>query len=69
VRRIQEFTYPWPDGSTLVLHSDGVALRWDLDAYPDVICRHPALIAGVLYRDFRRPHDDATVVVARAGTA
>jgi anti-sigma regulatory factor (Ser/Thr protein kinase) len=64
VRRIQEFTYPWPPGSTLVLHSDGLTSHWSLDGYPGVIRRHPGLIAGLLYRDFRRPHDDVTVVVA-----
>ena len=64
VRRIQEFTYPWPPGSTLVLHSDGLTSQWNLDGYPGVIRCHPGLIAGLLYRDFRRPHDDVTVVVA-----
>jgi anti-sigma regulatory factor (Ser/Thr protein kinase) len=64
VRRIQEFTYPWPSGSTLVLHSDGLTSHWSLDGYPGVIRRHPGLIAGLLYRDFRRAHDDVTVAVA-----
>ena len=64
VRRIQEFTYPWPPRSTLVLHSDGLTSHWSLDGYPGVIRCHPGLIAGLLYRDFRRPHDDVTVVVA-----
>ena len=64
VRRFQEFTYPWPAGSTLVLHSDGLTSHWSLDGYPGVIRRHPGLIAGLLYRDFRRAHDDVTVVVA-----
>jgi hypothetical protein len=67
VRRVQEFTYPWPAGSTLVLHSDGLISHWSLDAYPGVIRCHPALIAGVLYRDFRRPLDDVTVVVTSPG--
>jgi anti-sigma regulatory factor (Ser/Thr protein kinase) len=64
VRRFQEFAYPWPAGSTLVLHSDGLASHWSLDGYPGVIRHHPGVIAGVLYRDFRRSHDDVTVVVA-----
>jgi anti-sigma regulatory factor (Ser/Thr protein kinase) len=64
VRRFQEFTYLWPAGSTLVMHSDGLTSHWSLDGYPGVIRRHPGLIAGLLYRDFRRPHDDVTVVVA-----
>jgi anti-sigma regulatory factor (Ser/Thr protein kinase) len=69
VRRLQEFTYPWRAGSTLVLHSDGLTSHWSLDGYPGVIRRHPALIAGLLYRDFRRPHDDVTVVVASSRLA
>jgi anti-sigma regulatory factor (Ser/Thr protein kinase) len=64
VRRVQEFTYPWAPGSTLVLHSDGLTSHWGLHAYPGAIRRHPAVIAGLLYRDFSRPHDDLTVVVA-----
>jgi anti-sigma regulatory factor (Ser/Thr protein kinase) len=64
-RRFQEFTYPWPRGALFVLHSDGISARWDLDAAPGLTARHPSLIAGVLYRDYGRPRDDATVVVLR----
>jgi anti-sigma regulatory factor (Ser/Thr protein kinase) len=63
VRRIDEFTYPWPSRALVVLHSDGIATRWTLDAYPGLLRRHPLLTAGVLYRDFVRGRDDATVVV------
>jgi anti-sigma regulatory factor (Ser/Thr protein kinase) len=68
-RRIDEFTYPWPADGLLVMHSDGITQKWDLDRYPGLARKHPALIAGVLYRDFGRGHDDATVVVARARAA
>jgi hypothetical protein len=68
VQQFREFTYPWPDGAVLVLHTDGLSARWNLDDYPGLIRRHPALIAGVLYRDFRRTNDDATVLVARVHT-
>ena len=64
-RRIQEFTYPWPPGAVLVLHSDGVASQWTLDRYPGIVLREPTLVAGVLYRDFRRGRDDTTIVVVR----
>jgi hypothetical protein len=63
--RIDEFSYPWPSGGLLVLHSDGLGTHWDLDRYPGLARRHPGLIAGVLYRDFTRGRDDATVIVAR----
>jgi anti-sigma regulatory factor (Ser/Thr protein kinase) len=65
VRRFQEFTYPWPRGGLFVLHSDGISGRWNLDDAPGLSARHPTLIAGVLYRDFGRARDDATVVVLR----
>jgi len=65
VRRVQEFQYPWPADAVVVLYSDGLSTHWSLDAYPGLVRRHPALIAGVLYRDFRRGRDDVTVVVAR----
>jgi hypothetical protein len=65
-RRIEEYTYPWRPGDLLVAHSDGLSTRLDLARYPGLTLRHPALIAGVLYRDAGRELDDATVVVARA---
>jgi anti-sigma regulatory factor (Ser/Thr protein kinase) len=65
MRRIQEFTYPWTRDDLLVLTSDGVTSHWDLDEYPGLAQRDPALVAGVLHRDHRRGRDDATVVVLR----
>jgi hypothetical protein len=63
-RRVQSFDYPCPDG-VLIMHSDGVGTRWSMDDYPGLVNAHPMLIAGVLYRDYTRGRDDATVVVAR----
>lgn len=65
IRTIQDFSYPWEKGSTLLMHSDGLTSRWSLPHYPSLTSRHPALIAGVLYRDFSRKHDDVTVLAAR----
>jgi hypothetical protein len=65
-RRIQEFADPFPRGALLVLHSDGLATQWRLERYPGLAGRDPALVAGVLYRDFRRGRDDLTVLVACA---
>ena len=65
-RHFQEFTCPFPEGAALVMHSDGLASRWSLDPYPGLLARDPALLAGVLYRDFQRGRDDVTVLAARA---
>lgn len=65
VRSVRGFEYDWPDGGTLVAHSDGIATHWDLASYPGLAAHDPALVAGVLFRDFARGRDDATVVVVR----
>lgn len=53
----------WPLGARLVMHSDGVSARWHIDAYPGLMGVHPALMAGIIFRDFARERDDATVIV------
>ncbi len=63
--KFQEFVYPFPPRALLILHSDGLATRWDLDAYPGLAARDPGLVAAVLYRDFKRGRDDVTVLAAR----
>lgn len=65
LRKVQEFIHPWQAGAMLVMHTDGIGTRWDIDAYPGLAFRHPALVAAVLYRDFARQRDDATVMVMR----
>lgn len=64
-RRIQAFDYAFPAGALLVLHSDGLGSRWTLDRYPGLAARDPLVVAGVLFRDFVRGSDDATVVAVR----
>jgi anti-sigma regulatory factor (Ser/Thr protein kinase) len=61
----REFTYPWQKDDKLVMHSDGLQSRWDLDKYYGIFQRSPGLIAGVLSRDFERKNDDLTVVVVK----
>jgi anti-sigma regulatory factor (Ser/Thr protein kinase) len=69
LHKINEFSYPWPDGALLLVHTDGLVSRWDLDRYPGLVQRHPSLVAGVLFRDFNRGRDDVTVVAARGRAA
>ena len=66
--RIQEFSYPIPPQTTIIMFSDGLSTHWDLSTYPGLAQRPPSLIAGVLYRDFSRRRDDVTILVARERT-
>jgi anti-sigma regulatory factor (Ser/Thr protein kinase) len=63
VSRVQAFDYAWSEGDTLVMHSDGLKSRWHLDAAPAAARHDPALLAGLLYRDFQRGRDDVAVAV------
>jgi anti-sigma regulatory factor (Ser/Thr protein kinase) len=65
VNGFREFRYDLPAGSVMVLHSDGISAKWDLTPYGRVLTRDPALIAALIWRDFRRTNDDATIVAAR----
>lgn len=63
MRSVQELPYEWEVGDRLVMHSDGITSRWQLNAYPGLGAQHPALTTALLHRDFLRGRDDATVVV------
>ena len=65
VRDFREFSYPWSRESSLIMHTDGLTTRWDLDRYAGLLTHDPSLVAGVLWKDHRRPNDDSTVLVAR----
>jgi anti-sigma regulatory factor (Ser/Thr protein kinase) len=65
-RRTQQFEYAVDPGALLVMHSDGLSARWDLRQRPELLRAHPAIVAGVLYRDHGRNRDDVTIVVLAA---
>ena len=66
MERVQEFVVPWSASSILVMHSDGLVTRWDLERYPGIWTKPSSVIAAVLHRDFSRGRDDVTVLVAKA---
>lgn len=65
MHKLQEFTVPWNEDSILIMHSDGLGSKWDLNSYPGLASRHPSIIAAMLYRDFQRERDDVTVMAAK----
>ncbi len=67
IRKVQEFSYDFPRGSLLIMHSDGISSRWQLNRYHGLTARHPSLVAGVIYRDYKRTADDSTVIVLKEG--
>ena len=62
-RKAQPFDYAQVNGQLLIMYSDGLQSRWNLQDYPGLVHRHPAVIAAILHRDFCRGRDDVTVLV------
>lgn len=69
LRTVREFTYSWPAHAHLLLYSDGISTHWSLGSYDGLLSHDPTLIAGVVYRDWKRSRDDATVLVIREKAA
>jgi anti-sigma regulatory factor (Ser/Thr protein kinase) len=65
MRKVQEFVVDCQPGALCVMHSDGLQTQWDLGDYPGLMACAPAIVAGILMRDFMRRRDDAMVLVAR----
>lgn len=61
-RKVHTFTYTEASAQLLVMFSDGLQSRWDLNDYPGLGSQHPATIAAVLHRDFCRGRDDVTIM-------
>lgn len=64
-RTARLFTYPWPRGATFLMMSDGLKTHLDLHRYAGLFERPAGLLAGVLWRDYARGSDDATVLAVR----
>lgn len=65
--RVQEYSYPFEPGMLLLMFSDGMTSKCSLSGQPGLVNRPPGLIAGLLYREYKRGRDDATVLVASLG--
>ena len=63
--QIREERHGFAPGALLVLCSDGIRSRWNLDDHPGLACRDPVTIATALWRDLARGRDDASLAVVR----
>ena len=65
IRKVKAFNYGCAKDEVVILHSDGLTARWKLDEFPGLMSRSSSLIAGMLYKHYKRGKDDATVLVVR----
>jgi len=66
IRKPEQANLAMPLHGVTIVHSDGLQTRWDKSVLLPVLERDPTLAAALLFRNFSRGRDDATVVVVRA---
>ena len=62
MRKVRLSEMDWSRESIAVMHSDGCASSWNLNSYPGLRQKSSPIVAGCLFRDFSKTHDDCTVV-------
>ena len=62
---MQSFTMPAENNHMLMMCSDGLRTRWDLSRYNGFNRYDPTVVAAMLYKDFVRGTDDASVLIGR----
>lgn len=65
---IKEMEIPSERGQVLVMCSDGVRSRWDLQRYPGLLKLDLSIAAAAIYKDYGRRADDTSVVIGRINT-
>jgi len=63
MRSVQDIGYDVEPDAWVVMHSDGLTDKWDLDVYPGLQRCSPLVVAATLLRDAAVRRDDASVLV------
>jgi anti-sigma regulatory factor (Ser/Thr protein kinase) len=64
-KRAREIELELGRDATLIVHSDGLTGKWNLNAYAGLLTHAPELIAATLLRDAGIHHDDASIAVLK----
>lgn len=62
MRKVRVFEYPW-EGGMIVMQTDGIKSRWNINDIPQFRNSSSVEIATALMKRFGRDNDDATVIV------
>jgi len=66
LRQVREEEFSFNPGDLIILHSDGISTKFDLNLYPpEFLGQHPQTIAERIAAEFGSGRDDLCIVVAR----
>ncbi|RAV98707.1 anti-sigma regulatory factor [Pseudochryseolinea flava] len=57
--------YKLEKNQSLIMSSDGIKTRWDINKYPAVHRFDPFVLATSIYKDFTRGNDDSSILIAK----
>jgi anti-sigma regulatory factor (Ser/Thr protein kinase) len=57
--------FPVEKNQHLIMCSDGIQTRWDLNRYPAIFKYDNIVLAATLYKDFSRGTDDSSTLIAK----
>lgn len=65
LRKVRPEVVSYQPGDLIVMHTDGLSAKFNLDQYPGLRKKDPQRIAETIFQDHAREHDDATILVGR----
>ena len=63
LRNFRVIRYPWIKGNIIIMTSDGISERYDINKYPNFFKMHPIVIANAILKECGKTYDDATILV------
>jgi anti-sigma regulatory factor (Ser/Thr protein kinase) len=65
---LKDQVVPHQHGQILVMCSDGIKSRWELQKYTGIFKYDLSVLAAAIYKDYARKTDDMSVLIARINT-
>jgi anti-sigma regulatory factor (Ser/Thr protein kinase) len=63
LRSFKTLSYSWRVGNIIIMTSDGISTRYDVENGQISLNQHPMLIAKKIFDIYNKKHDDATIIV------
>lgn len=63
LRTYKVMEYNWNVNNVIVMTSDGISTRYNLDDHPEFKYKHPMIIGNNIFKEFGKNHDDATILI------
>ncbi|GAA3784521.1 ATP-binding protein [Flavobacterium ginsengiterrae] len=64
-RTLNNTIVPYKKHQIIIMHSDGLRTRWNLNELTSIVKQSPGIIASSLYKENIRGTDDATILVGK----